>query len=54
VEFWKGEPAGIYNDIAEVAHHVVDAYDDGDTSWYPAFFGFIERMIVEGSEPTTL
>ncbi|MDO8635002.1 MAG: hypothetical protein Q7R34_01980 [Dehalococcoidia bacterium] len=47
---WAGEPAGIYNDIAEFAHYVVDSYDTNQTAWYHGFFDLIERMIAVGNE----
>ena len=32
LEFWKGEPAGGYNDMAQFAHFVVeDLYPSGET-----------------------
>lgn len=50
LERWDGQPAGIYNDIAEFAHYVVDCYDTGETSCYSAFFDLVERLIATGSK----
>ena len=50
LEYWGNEKAGIYNDIAEFAHYVVDSYENGDTCWYEDFFQFVERLIVNGNE----
>jgi len=46
---WHDEPAGIYNDIAEFAHYLVDSYETEDTSWYASFFFFIESLLVSGN-----
>jgi hypothetical protein len=41
---------GIYIDIGEFSHFLVVSYEKKRTSWFPTFFDFIERMIVEGNE----
>ena len=48
VAYWSGEPAGDYNDIAELAHFVVDAYARGDTSCLPAIFDLAEELLRSG------
>jgi hypothetical protein len=49
-EFWRGEEAGIYNDLAEFATFIVDAYARQDTGPIVAAFGAIEELLNEGDE----
>ena len=49
-KLWKGEEAGIYNDLAEFATFVVDAYARQDTDPIVIAFGTIEELLSEGDE----
>src|SRR5262245_39688685 len=49
--FWDGEAErGHYNDVGVVAHHLVDSFQSGDISEFPAVFALLERCLVEGDE----
>jgi hypothetical protein len=48
LSYWGGEPAGGYNDIAELAHFVVEAHASGDTSYLPAIFQIAEEFLLSG------
>ena len=51
LEFWKGEPAGHYNDVAEFAHFVVeDLYPNGDAKALQHAFDLMEHWPVNGSQ----
>lgn len=50
LEFWKGEEAGVYNDLGAFAHFIVDAYECQDIEPIVAAFGVIERLLGEGDE----
>jgi hypothetical protein len=51
LEFWDNEPArGDYNDARVVAQYLVDCYERGDLSEFPAAFAVLERCLVEGDE----
>jgi hypothetical protein len=51
LEFWKGEPAGSYNDIAEFAHFVVDdLYPNGSTADLQRAFDLMEQWLVNGNQ----
>ena len=49
-ELWQGEEAGIYNDLAEFAAFIVDAYGRQDTEPIGAAFAAIEELLSEGDE----
>jgi hypothetical protein len=49
-EFWDGEEAGIYNDLAEFATFIVDAFAWQDTEPIVAAFAAIEKFLGEGDE----
>jgi hypothetical protein len=49
-KFWKGEEAGIYNDLAEFATFIVDAYARQDTEPIVVAFGIIEELLGAGDE----
>ncbi len=52
LEFWGDAPdRGIYNDAAVIAHHLVDSFELGEISEFPAAFALLERCLVEGDEP---
>ena len=48
--FWQGEEAGIYNDLAEFATFIVDAYAHQDIESVLAGFATIEELLVGGDE----
>ena len=51
LEWWKGEPAGNYNDIAEFVHFVVqDLYPSGNTEDLQHAFDLMENWLVNGNE----
>ena len=47
---WGDEEAGIYNDVSQVAHYLINAAREGDTLCFSQVFGVIERLILEGDE----
>jgi hypothetical protein len=49
-EFWAGEEAGIYNDLAEFATFIVDAFARQETEPVVAAFATIEELLDEGDE----
>ena len=49
-ELWEGEEAGIYNDLAEFATFIVDAYARQDLEPVAAAFAAIEQLLDEGDE----
>ncbi|MDE3138006.1 MAG: hypothetical protein KGL59_15600, partial [Acidobacteriota bacterium] len=48
LEFWKGEEAGIYNDMVEFAQYIVDAYERGDREPVAAACGLMEELLIDG------
>jgi hypothetical protein len=51
LQFWEGEPErGYFNDAGVVAQHLVDRFQQGDVSEFPAAFDLIERCLTEGDE----
>ena len=52
LEFWGDAPdRGIYNDAAVIASHLVDSFERGELSEFPATFALLERCLVEGDQP---
>jgi len=49
-EWWAGEEAGEFNDIAEFARYLVDSYEQGKTSEFDEVFTILERILNEGDE----
>ncbi len=50
---WSGEPErGHYNDAGVIAHHLVDSFERGDRSEFPAAFALLERCVGERDEQT--
>jgi hypothetical protein len=41
---------GHFNDAGVIAHHLVDRYERGDLSEFPAAFALLERCLVEGDD----
>jgi hypothetical protein len=54
VEYWGGEPAGPYNDMAEFVHFVVeDLYEKEDLDGVRRAFQLMERLLVGASQEIT-
>ncbi|HTS11694.1 MAG TPA: hypothetical protein VMH00_06215 [Candidatus Limnocylindrales bacterium] len=49
-EFWEGEEAGIYNDLAEFATFIVNAYEQGNIHLMTAAFAIIEEFFASGDQ----
>jgi hypothetical protein len=49
-KYWADKEAGIYNDLAEFAHFIVDSYSSGNTSSIAAAFTVIEEFLVDGDQ----
>jgi hypothetical protein len=49
-ELWRGEEAGLYNDLSEFATFIVDAYSRQESETIAAAFKAIEEFLVEGDE----
>ena len=45
---WRGEDAGIYNDLSVFAHHLVESYAAGRTAEFAAVFQVIEQLLSQG------
>ena len=50
LEYWNGEEAGIFNDIAVIAHVIVDLAKRGETESLDAFFLTVEQCFVASDE----
>jgi hypothetical protein len=51
LESWGSESdRGDYNDSLVIAHHLVDSFERGDLSEFPAAFGVLERCFLAGDE----
>ncbi|GAB5410569.1 MAG: hypothetical protein BalsKO_29340 [Balneolaceae bacterium] len=50
LEWWEGEKAGDYNDIAVFSHHIVHCFKTGNEKEIKAAFKTIEKLINEGSD----
>ena len=48
--WWKGAERGSYNDVAELARYLVESYNRGETSEFPAAFSTVEKILNEGDE----
>jgi len=48
VAYWNGEPAGVYLDIAEFVHFLIDAFDNDDLATIDVAFILLEKFLVEG------
>jgi hypothetical protein len=42
---WHGEPAGFYNDVSVIAHHVVGLLGKGEVHEVRAVFAAVEQML---------
>lgn len=53
LEYWHGEPAGNYNDMAEFVHFVVeDLYEKDNLDEMRRVFDCLERLFAEGNQET--
>jgi hypothetical protein len=53
LEYWQGEPAGQYNDMAEFVHFVVeDLYERANLDEMRRVFDCLETLFAEGSQET--
>jgi hypothetical protein len=53
LEYWRGEPAGNYIDMAEFVHFVVeDLYEKGNLDEMRRVFDCLERLFAEGNQET--
>ena len=48
LDWWEGEEAGLYNDLARFAHHLVELEKQGTTREFAEVFHVVERLHVEG------
>jgi hypothetical protein len=49
--FWGEEPdRGVFNDAAVLAHHLIESFERGEVSEFPAAFAVLERCLAEGDE----
>jgi hypothetical protein len=49
--FWGDElDRGDFNDVAVIAHHIVDCFEHENVSEFPAVFALLERCLVEGDD----
>jgi len=54
VEYWGGEPAGAYIDMAEFVHFVVeDLYEKAELDDVGSVFQIMERLLAEGGQETS-
>jgi hypothetical protein len=49
LEEWDEWP-GAYNAMSELAQYLVDAYEAGDTSFFPDVFACVERLLQTGDD----
>ena len=47
---WEGKEAGLYNDVGQFAHHIIELHTRGDVAGVQAGFRLVERLLVEGDE----
>lgn len=47
---WKGEEPGAYNNTSEFARYLVESFEGGQTSEFPAAFAAIETILVDGDQ----
>lgn len=48
--YWHGEEPGAFNDASEFAQYLVDSYERGNTSEFPAAFASLETIFREGDQ----
>jgi hypothetical protein len=47
---WRYEEAGLYNDLARLADHLVKLMGEQRTRELPELFRVVERLVVEGDD----
>ena len=50
LNWWGGEEAGEFNDVAEFARYLVESFEKGQTSEFPAAFAVIEEILNKGDQ----
>jgi hypothetical protein len=50
LDWWKDEEPGDYNSTSEFARYLVESFESGQTSEFPAAFVAIEKILNEGDE----
>jgi hypothetical protein len=50
LDWWKGEEPGVYNHTSEFARYLVESFESGQTSEFPAAFATIEKILNEGDQ----
>jgi len=50
LESWGDEERGEFNDASEFAHYLVESYERGDTSEFPAAFATLETIFADGDQ----
>jgi len=50
LDWWRGEQSGEFNDAAEFAKYLVESFENGQTSEFPAAFAVIEKILNEGDK----
>jgi hypothetical protein len=48
--WWGDEEAGLYNDLAQLAHHLVRLIGEKRTRELPELFRLVERLVVDGDD----
>jgi hypothetical protein len=52
VAYWGDDACGIYIDLSEFAHYLVDTYETGDHLEIESAFDLLERLLVDGDSQT--
>lgn len=50
VKWWRGEEAGIYNDLGAFSEFVIEAFERGETDVVVAAFDAIEQLLRDGDK----
>lgn len=50
LQFWEGEPAGYYNDVAIIVHYVIKQYKKGLTADFQTIFDIVELGVKSHDE----
>jgi hypothetical protein len=50
LDWWKGEEPGAYNNTSEFARYLIESFERGQTSEFPAAFEAIERILNQGDQ----
>lgn len=50
LDWWKDEEPGAYNNTSEFARYLVESFESGQSSEFPAAFSAIERILNEGDQ----